>query len=120
MVVSLNSRLESNKEEEEDLQFLVPRACIHQFFTSHYLRLTDSCLTQLKAQGPSRTCNESKEEEVCEHLQLFVPRTCIVTNSSLPTEMSTSQHLYKSGKRAGGGLVIGVCRMQNISESVSS
>jgi len=28
-----------------------------------YLRLMDSCITQLKAQGPSRTCNESKEEE---------------------------------------------------------
>jgi len=28
-----------------------------------YLRLIDSCLTQLKAQGPSRTCNESNEEE---------------------------------------------------------
>ena len=28
-----------------------------------YLRLKDSCITQLKAQGPSRTCNESKEEE---------------------------------------------------------
>ena len=28
-----------------------------------YLRLADSCITQLKAQGPSRTCNESKEEE---------------------------------------------------------
>ena len=28
-----------------------------------YLRLTDSCITQLKAEGPSRTCNESKEEE---------------------------------------------------------
>ena len=27
-----------------------------------YLRLMDSCITQLKAQGPSRTCNESKEE----------------------------------------------------------
>ena len=27
------------------------------------LRLIDSCTTQLKAQGPSRTCNESKEEE---------------------------------------------------------
>jgi len=26
------------------------------------LRLIDSCSTQLKAQGPSRTCNESKEE----------------------------------------------------------
>ena len=28
-----------------------------------YLRLIDSCITQLKAHGPSRTCNESKEEE---------------------------------------------------------
>ena len=27
-----------------------------------YLRLIDSCVTQLKVQGPSRTCNESKEE----------------------------------------------------------
>ena len=28
-----------------------------------YLRLIDFCITQLTAQGPSRTCNESKEEE---------------------------------------------------------
>ena len=28
-----------------------------------YLRLIASCITQLKAQRPSRTCNESKEEE---------------------------------------------------------
>jgi len=28
-----------------------------------YLRLIDSCITQLKAQGPSRTCNKSKEED---------------------------------------------------------
>ena len=27
-----------------------------------YLRLIDSCITQLKAEGPSRTCNESQEE----------------------------------------------------------
>ena len=34
-----------------------------------YLRLIDSCITQLKAQGSSRTCNESKEEaEVYHHL----------------------------------------------------
>ena len=26
-----------------------------------YLRLIDSCITQLQAQGPSRTCTESKE-----------------------------------------------------------
>jgi len=28
-----------------------------------YLRRIDSCITQLKAQGPSRTCYKSKEEE---------------------------------------------------------
>ena len=28
-----------------------------------YLRLIDSCITQLKAQGPFKTCYESKEEE---------------------------------------------------------
>jgi len=28
-----------------------------------YFRLIDSCTTQLKARGPSVTCNESKEEE---------------------------------------------------------
>ena len=28
-----------------------------------YLRPIDSCITQLKAQEPSRTCNESTEEE---------------------------------------------------------
>ena len=27
------------------------------------LRLIDSCMTPLTAQGPSMTCNESKEEE---------------------------------------------------------
>ena len=33
------------------------------FEVGSYLRLIDSCVTQLRAQGPSRTCNESKEEE---------------------------------------------------------
>ena len=28
-----------------------------------YLRLIDSCVTQLKAQGPFSTCNERKEED---------------------------------------------------------
>jgi len=28
-----------------------------------YVRLIDYCITQLKDQAPSRTCNESKEEE---------------------------------------------------------
>jgi len=28
-----------------------------------YLRLIDSCITQLKAQGPSMTCNTNEKEE---------------------------------------------------------
>ena len=38
-----------------------------------YLSLIDSCVTQLKAQGPSRTGDESKEEEkrVCSDLECW-------------------------------------------------
>ena len=40
------------------------------------MRRIDSCITQLKAHGPSRTCNESKEEEVKKKV---APRTLPVT-----------------------------------------
>ena len=37
-----------------------------------YLRLRDSCITQLKAQGPSRTCNESRGERKAScHARVF-------------------------------------------------
>ena len=36
-----------------------------------YLRRIDSCITQLKAQGPCRTRNESKEEEEATRVQRF-------------------------------------------------
>ena len=36
---------------------------VSEYEDMSFLRLIDSCITQLKAQGPSRTCNESKEEE---------------------------------------------------------
>ena len=39
-----------------------------------YLRLTDSCITHFKAQGPSRTCNESKEEEEGGNLEKALER----------------------------------------------
>ena len=39
-----------------------------------YLRLIDSCIPQLKAQGPSRTCNESKEEEEAARRLRHTPR----------------------------------------------
>ena len=37
--------------------------CVVVTEAGSYLRLIDFCITELKAQGPSRTCNESKEEE---------------------------------------------------------
>ena len=42
----------------------LPCKCVVVTEAGSYLRLIDSCITQLKAQGPSRTCNESKEEEL--------------------------------------------------------
>ena len=36
--------------------------CI-DFEAGSYVRLIDSCTTQLKAQGPSRNCDESQKEE---------------------------------------------------------
>ena len=36
-----------------------------------YLRLIDSCLTRLKAQGPSGPCNESQEKEVSLFLGVY-------------------------------------------------
>ena len=41
----------------------VDRHCRLVAAAGSHLRLIDSCITQLKAQGPSRTCNESKEED---------------------------------------------------------
>jgi len=50
----------------------LPRGCQNEFENNQCavvteagscLRCVDSCITQLKAQGPSRTCNESNEEE---------------------------------------------------------
>ena len=47
-----------------------------------FLRLIDFCITQLKAQGSFRTCNESKEDEKREpahpFMRPFTPSTHIV------------------------------------------
>ena len=43
-----------------------------------YLRLIDSCITQLKVQGPSGTCNESKEKEEEEEEAGPKPLTLVV------------------------------------------
>jgi len=61
---------EARRAEEENALHTSspPRNLMHQSMCSgseagSYLRHIDACITQLKAQGPSRTCNESKKEE---------------------------------------------------------
>ena len=70
--VSPNSRLESDKEEEGAAppQPFSLRGRLYHFTemccgneAGSYLSLMDSCITQLKAPGLSRTCNERKREE---------------------------------------------------------
>jgi len=71
-----------------------------------YLRLIDFCITQLKTQGPARTCNESKEEEEEEvedcawvAMRVLAP-PCISSNWSLfdcaPTRCPTSASYLRS------------------------
>jgi len=40
-----------------------PQKCVVVTEAGSYLRLTDSCITQLQAQGHSRTCTESHKAE---------------------------------------------------------
>jgi len=51
---------------------LILEKCVVITDAGSYSRLIDSCISQLKAQGPSGTCNESKEEgeeDNCPHGQ---------------------------------------------------
>ena len=74
-----------------------------------YLRLTDSCITEIKVQGPSRTCNESKEEEEALGADLegvpFVPEGLVLArgvavlrpvleDAARPVHLA--QHLYSA------------------------
>ena len=65
------------------------------------MRLIDSCITQRKALGPSRTCNESKEEEGTrfgkagvgsEHLA-----AALVAIAAAPLEVVVADLLPRSG-----------------------
>ena len=62
-----------------------------------YLRLVDSCITQLRAQGPSRTCNESKEEEEGWELTIL---SIILSDLDMADEctMSASFATYQEGR----------------------
>ena len=60
-----DSKLEGATVERYSSQF--KKNCLAEMWSGSeegsYVRLIDSCITQLKAQGPSRTCNESQEDE---------------------------------------------------------
>ena len=56
-----------------------------------YLRLIDFCITQLKAQGPSRTCTESKEEEG----QTSIEKSSgVMTSSTFVSDPATSNATF--------------------------
>jgi len=61
MVYGFTSRAQSSGVLCSSLSgfFTISTTCTE---AGSYLRPIDSCITQLKAQGPSRTCNESTEE----------------------------------------------------------
>ena len=58
-----------------------------------YLRLIDPCITQLEAQGPSRTFNESKEEEAEEEV-FFSPNIRARLRLISASASSTSLHSH--------------------------
>ena len=66
------------------------------------MRPIDSCITQPKAQGPSRTCNESKEEEEEEEEEGFYQAresnashiNNVLINGSLLTKIITQMVYY--------------------------
>ena len=86
-----------------------------------YLRRIDSCITQLKAQGPSRTCNESKEEDeegraqTCKPSATASTRTCraesgyrgtsLIRNSASLGPYSRTMHRTLWKPWLGGGAV---------------
>ena len=76
-----------------------------------YLRLTDSCITPIRAQGPSRTCNESKEEGREADLVFGVgggAQRAVVDGEPVLPERDFVLHLYSW--RGGWGL--GGCCVQ--------
>jgi len=68
-----------------------------------YLRLIDFCITQLKAQGLSRTCNESKEDEENEDLGGMVQarlRSRLVRERRAKPDLHTPIQIVESSSHA--------------------
>ena len=73
-----------------------------------YLRLIDSRITQLQAQGPSRTCNESKEEEEDTHLSVTSDFGNLSTVDSHPRPKSRISP-GNLGEKGTGGCQVNTC-----------
>jgi len=63
-----------------------------------FLRLIDFFITQLKAQGPSRTCNESKEEEVQDVVCRVQGVGCRAAGAPVLTAASSSSRWFACHK----------------------
>ena len=81
--------------DEAGRQARVRELLLQVLLESSYLRLIDSCITLLKAQGPSRTCNECKEEE--EEEEVLLEKSEWRVSTGLPRSYcSGSTALYRA------------------------
>ena len=58
------------------------------------MRLIDFCITHLEAQGPSRTCNESKEEAHTPPPRWF--QSNLLRDEPLPSEVRTTSNVART------------------------
>ena len=79
-----------------------------------YLRLMDSCITRLKAQGPSRTCNESKEEEEGERTALIWTRLTKLFTLHLSSPLNYLKFMLKPFQRAKHTKCGGLAMLSNV------
>ena len=65
--------------------------------SNSYMRLIDSCITQVKARGPSRTCDESEEEEKIRTPDPGSRRGAMTRSTSSRAQPSFAATLSRSG-----------------------
>ena len=76
------------------------------------MRLIDSCIAQLEAQGPSRTCDESKEEEEGQDANQARVRQSLVSGEPLGMEGGSGRQplcMEEASDCWGGGAPEGRC-----------
>ena len=68
-----------------------------------YLRLTDSCFTQLKAQGSARTCNDSKREKKNSTGRVICMIGVVVEEGGVSVGAARERPLHGQRHLEGGG-----------------